>query len=89
MRRVTVSNSLQLDTPFVIFPNVSAIPVPTREELGFDLTLPRKVQRLESFEPCLREAVFEDLLMFSHAQHMHNLMRAKGKQLLENVLDFD
>ncbi|VZI20062.1 unnamed protein product [Fusarium fujikuroi] len=77
MRRVTVSNSLQLDTPFVIFPNVSAIPVPTREELGFDLTLPRKVQRLESFEPCLREAVFEDLLMFSHAQHMHNLMRAK------------
>ncbi|KAF5632172.1 hypothetical protein F25303_9480 [Fusarium sp. NRRL 25303] len=77
MRRVTVSNSLQLDTPFVIFPNVSAIPVPTREELGFDLTLPRKVQRLESFEPCPREAVFEDLLMFSHAQHMHHLMRAK------------
>ncbi|RBA21290.1 hypothetical protein FPRO05_07604 [Fusarium proliferatum] len=77
MRRVTVSNSLQPDTPFVIFPNVSAVPVPTREELGFDLTLPRKVQRLESFEPCLREAVFEDLLMFSHAQHMHNLMRAK------------
>ncbi|KAF5707000.1 hypothetical protein FGLOB1_7151 [Fusarium globosum] len=77
MRRVTVSNSLQLDTPFVIFPNVSAIPVPTREELGFDLTLPRKVQRLESFEPCPRDAVFEDLLMFSHAQHMHHLMRAK------------
>ncbi|KLP14615.1 uncharacterized protein LW94_1269 [Fusarium fujikuroi] len=77
MRRVTVSNSLQLDTPFVIFPNVSAIPVPTREELGFDLTLPRKIQRLESFEPCPREAVFEDLLMFSHAQHMHHLMRAK------------
>ncbi|KAG5823289.1 hypothetical protein H9Q74_006608 [Fusarium xylarioides] len=77
MRRVTVSNSLQLDTPFVIFPNVSAIPVPTREELGFDLTLPRKVQRLESYEPVDREPVFEDFLMFSHAQHMHNLMRAK------------
>ncbi|KAF5699928.1 hypothetical protein FMUND_14552 [Fusarium mundagurra] len=77
MRRVTVSNSLQLDTPFVIFPNVSAIPVPTREELGFDLTLPRKVQRLESYEPVFREAEFEDMLMFSHAQHMHNLMRAK------------
>ncbi|KAF4436872.1 hypothetical protein FACUT_6141 [Fusarium acutatum] len=77
MRRVTVSNSLQLDTPFVIFPNVSAIPVPTREELGFDLTLPRKVQRLESYKPVFREAVFEDMLMFSHAQHMHNLMRAK------------
>ncbi|KAF5534805.1 hypothetical protein FPHYL_13338, partial [Fusarium phyllophilum] len=77
MRRVTVSNSLQLDTPFVIFPNFSAIPVPTREELGFDLTLPRKVQRLESYEPVDREPVFEDFLMFSHAQHMHNLMRAK------------
>ncbi|KAF5571879.1 hypothetical protein FPANT_13474, partial [Fusarium pseudoanthophilum] len=77
MRRVTVSNSLQLDTPFVIFPNVSAIPVPTREELGFDLTLPRKVQRLESYKSVDREPVFEDFLMFSHAQHMHNLMRAK------------
>ncbi|KAF5633429.1 hypothetical protein F52700_6121 [Fusarium sp. NRRL 52700] len=77
MRRVTVSNSLQLDTPFVIFPNVSAIPVPTREELGFDLTLPRKVQRLESFKPVFREPAYEDFLMFSHAQHMHDLMRAK------------
>ncbi|EWG41032.1 hypothetical protein FVEG_03221 [Fusarium verticillioides 7600] len=77
MRRVTVSNSLQLDTPFVIFPNVSAIPIPTREELGFDLTLPRKVQRLESYKSVDREPVFEDFLMFSHAQHMHNLMRAK------------
>ncbi|KAF4494604.1 hypothetical protein FAGAP_9267, partial [Fusarium agapanthi] len=77
MRRVTVSNSLQLDTPFVIFPNVSAVPVPTREELGFDLTLPRKVQRLETYEPVSRAALFEDFLMFSHAQHMHNLMRAK------------
>ncbi|KAF5669925.1 hypothetical protein FDENT_11369, partial [Fusarium denticulatum] len=77
MRRVTVSNSLQLDTPFVIFPNVSAIPVPTREELGFDLTLPRKVQRLESYKSVDREPAFEDFLMFSHAQHMHNLMRAK------------
>ncbi|KAF5253774.1 hypothetical protein FANTH_1467 [Fusarium anthophilum] len=77
MRRVTVSNSLQLDTPFVIFPNVSAIPVPTREELGFYLTLPRKVQRLETYKPVFREPVYEDFLMFSHAQHMHQLMRAK------------
>ncbi|KAF5968436.1 hypothetical protein FCOIX_11416 [Fusarium coicis] len=77
MRRVTVSNSLQPDTPFVIFPNVSAIPVPTREELGFDLALPRKVQRLESYKSVDREPAFEDFLMFSHAQHMHNLMRAK------------
>ncbi|KAI7769772.1 hypothetical protein LZL87_003262 [Fusarium oxysporum] len=77
MRRVTVSNERQPAAPFVMFPNVSAIPVPTREEIGFDLTLPRKVQRRQSYQPASREAVFEDMLMFSHAQHMHNLMTAK------------
>ncbi|KAL5584434.1 hypothetical protein FOVSG1_013823 [Fusarium oxysporum f. sp. vasinfectum] len=77
MRRVTVSNERQPAAPFVMFPNVSAVPVPTREEIGFDLTLPRKVQRRQSYQPASREAVFEDMLMFSHAQHMHNLMTAK------------
>ncbi|EWY90064.1 hypothetical protein FOYG_07688 [Fusarium oxysporum NRRL 32931] len=77
MRRVTVSNERQPAAPFIMFPNVSAIPVPTREETGFDLTLPRKVQRRQSYQPASREAVFEDMLMFSHAQHMHNLMTAK------------
>ncbi|KAH7204596.1 hypothetical protein DER44DRAFT_886274 [Fusarium oxysporum] len=77
MRRVTVSNERQPGAPFVMFPNVSAVPVPTREEIGFDLTLPRKVQRRQSYQPASREAVFEDMLMFSHAQHMHNLMTAK------------
>ncbi|PCD34850.1 hypothetical protein AU210_007445 [Fusarium oxysporum f. sp. radicis-cucumerinum] len=77
MRRVTVSNERQPAAPFVMFPNVSAIPVPTREEIGFNLTLPRKVQRRQSYQPASREAVFEDMLMFSHAQHMHNLMTAK------------
>ncbi|KNB01758.1 hypothetical protein FOXG_04920 [Fusarium oxysporum f. sp. lycopersici 4287] len=88
MRRVTVSNERQPAAPFVMFPNVSAIPVPTREEIGFDLTLPRKVQRRQSYQPASREAVFEDMLMFSHAQHMHNLMTAKGKQVLKNFTDF-
>ncbi|KAK2934838.1 hypothetical protein FoTM2_006085 [Fusarium oxysporum f. sp. vasinfectum] len=77
MRRVTVSNERQPAAPFIMFPNVSAIPLPTREETGFDLTLPRKVQRRQSYQPASREAVFEDMLMFSHAQHMHNLMTAK------------
>lgn len=88
MRRVTVSNERQPAAPFIMFPNVSAIPVPTREETGFDLTLPRKVQRRQSYQPASREAVFEDMLMFSHAQHMHNLMTAKGKQVLKNFTDF-
>jgi hypothetical protein len=87
MRRVTISNERQPAAPFVIFPNVSAVPVPTREEIGFNHHLPRKVQRRPSYEPVSREAVFEDMLMFSHAQHMHNLMTAKGKQLLNICAD--
>ncbi|KAF4947300.1 hypothetical protein FGADI_10509 [Fusarium gaditjirri] len=79
MRRVTVSNERQPVAPFVIFPNVSAIPVPDREEIGLDLSLPRKLQRGQSYQPASSETGYEAkfMLMFSHAQHLHEIMTAK------------
>ncbi|KAF4339299.1 hypothetical protein FBEOM_6713 [Fusarium beomiforme] len=86
MRRVAICNDRQTTTPFVLFPNVSVVPVPTKEEVAFNQYVPRKVRRGRKYKRVDSDGLFHDMRRFSHAEHMHNLLAAKGERNFRSSL---
>ncbi|KAF4445863.1 hypothetical protein F53441_10424 [Fusarium austroafricanum] len=74
MRRVPICNERPTPTPFFLLPTVSVV-TSDRDEVGFNLALPRKMRRGNSYEAGARDASFFGV--FTHAAMLSELMEAK------------